>query len=99
MSDDYLIRVPADWLTIDGADALLDVDRLWSSNRPFQVMGTVPHDALSARMDYERPLQPGETRDVGGGNSIHMHSGDDCPCHPEGGAYGFGAANTIARAD
>jgi hypothetical protein len=24
-------------------------------------------------MDYERPLQPGETRDVGGGNSVHMH--------------------------
>ena len=38
---------------------------------------------------YDRPLQPGETRDVGGGNSIHLHDGPDCPCgHKLGGNGG-----------
>ena len=37
-------------------------------------------------MDYDRPLQPGETRYFPGGNSVHMHTGRaDCPCgNPEG---------------
>lgn len=88
MSDDYVIRVPAECLEVDGTEAYIHeryVDG--PSMRSFQILGTVPHDALGVRMDYERPLQPGETRDMGNGMSVHMHAGDGCGCHPEGGAF------------
>jgi hypothetical protein len=72
---DYLIRFPAEWVTINGADAWIDVDRLAGiDGRPFTVVAEIPGDVLSVRVDYDRPLQPGETRHFPGGNSVHMHS-------------------------
>lgn len=78
---DYLIRVPAEWVTADGADAWLDADRLAGHDgRPFTIVAEIPADTLRVRVDYDRPLQPGETRDLGNGNSVHLHDGPDCWC-------------------
>ena len=73
---DYLIRVPADWVVeVHGADAWIDGDRLSGHDgRPFTIVAEIPEDTLSVRVDYDWPLQPGETRYGGDGvNSVHMH--------------------------
>ena len=94
---DYLIRVPAEWLVIRGAEAWIDADRLSGhEGRPFTIVAEIPGDVLSIRVEYDRPLQPGETRHSPGGNSVHMHSGPDCPCGWKlGGNGGHAAAQLI----
>ena len=79
---DYLIRVPAEWVKVDpDGSAWIDTDRLTGHDyRPFWKVAEVPDDATEIHVTFTRPLQPGETRDAGGGNSVHMHSGPDCAC-------------------
>ena len=43
------------------------------------------------------PLRPGETRDVGGGNSVHMHAGAHCWCGYRLGGNGGGFVGPVPR--
>ena len=79
---DYLIRVPAADLHdgISGGRARISTGDPFDWTEPYAVVAEIPGDATAIHVTFDRPLQPGETRYGEGGNSVHMHSGPDCPC-------------------